>query len=405
MEVTPVATNLITQVMNEFRGDTLSGVATALGESPARMGTAISGVIPALLGGLVNKVSTTDQANDLLGMMKRNNLDAGPMTDVATAITGRDGINGLVSVGRPLLESLFGGRTGAISDWVASFSGISRASASSLLSLALPLLLGQIGKRLSGSGWSASSLMGLLGQQRSFLEDVPAGLSSLLNVGAPAMAAQAVAAAAPDRRRVSPWLWALPALLLIPLLVYFMGGDRSSRETADAPGLDSDVPRAVATGGVAALGPFVDRSLPNNTQLRVPSNGVESKLLAFIQDSGQSASRETWFSFDRLEFETDSARLTSAASEQLSNVAEILKAYPNVKVKIGGYTDNTAASAHNMELSQARAAAAMNQIAAMGIDSSRLSAEGYGEQHPIADNSTPEGRQRNRRVDIRVTEK
>jgi hypothetical protein len=83
----------------------------------------------------------------------------------------------------------------------------------------------------------------------------------------------------------------------------------------------------------------------------------------------------------------------------------IMRAYPNVKVEIGGYTDNTSDSAHNLELSRARASAAMEQIANQGIDRARLSAQGYGEQNPVADNSTAEGRQRNRRVDIRVTEK
>lgn len=405
MEVTPVATNLITQVMNEFRGDTLGGIASALGESSSKVQTAIGGAIPALLGGLINKVSTTEQATNLLGVMKGANLDAGPMTDVATAINAHDGISTLVKTGRPLVESLFGGRAGAIGDWVASLSGISRSSSSSLLSLALPLLLGQIGKRLMTTGWNASSLMGLLGEQRSFLHDAPAGLSSLLSSKEPVLAVPHVGAyEVPSRRRVSPWVWALPVLLLIPVLLYFMGRDRSNRDVATDSSIRSDVPRAVATGGVA-LGPLVDKSLPNNTALRVPANGVESKLLAFIQDPGQQAGRETWFSFDRLEFQTDSATLTPTASEQLGNIAEILKAYPNVKVKIGGYTDNTSDSAHNMALSQARAAAAMDQIVTMGIDSSRLEAEGYGEQHPIADNSTAEGRQRNRRVDIRVTEK
>jgi K(+)-stimulated pyrophosphate-energized sodium pump len=76
-----------------------------------------------------------------------------------------------------------------------------------------------------------------------------------------------------------------------------------------------------------------------------------------------------------------------------------------VKVKIGGYTDNTAERSYNLKLSQDRANAAMNQIASLGVDRSRMEAEGYGDADPIADNSTPEGRQRNRRVDIRVTDK
>ena len=165
------------------------------------------------------------------------------------------------------------------------------------------------------------------------------------------------------------------------------------------------MPSPVATAGVAALGPFIERELPGNTTLRIPANGVESKLIGFIEDETRAPDSETWFTFDRLEFETGSARLVASATEQLRNVADILRAYPSVKVKIGGYTDNTADASHNLQLSQERANAAMLQIVAMGIDASRVAAEGYGEQHPVADNGTAEGRQRNRRVDIRVTDK
>jgi outer membrane protein OmpA-like peptidoglycan-associated protein len=139
--------------------------------------------------------------------------------------------------------------------------------------------------------------------------------------------------------------------------------------------------------------------------LNIPANGVESKLVAFIEDPGRNVDRETWFSFDRLEFETASAQLRPTSQEQLRNVAEILKAYPQVNVKIGGYTDNVGDDASNLKLSGERATNTMNEIANLGIDKSRLEAEGYGEQFPVADNATEEGRQRNRRIDIRVTKK
>jgi outer membrane protein OmpA-like peptidoglycan-associated protein len=396
--------------MNEFRGDTLNSVASAIGESPARTQSALGGVMPALIGSLINKTSTPDQAGNLLGMIRRNSLDSGAFTDIANAVKQPDGISALMSTGRPLVETLLGGRLGAITDWVTSLGGISKTSSSSLLSLALPLLLGQLGRHVNATGGGAASLMNLLGEQRSFLRDAaPSGLMSLLGgaestlAAAPAAAAAfATRTAAETQRRTSPWLWALPALLLIPLLLYFMGRGRHDAESVVQSA--ADIPRAVATAGTA-LGEFVDKALPDNIALHVPANGFESKLLAFIEDPRQTANGQTWFTFDRLEFDTDSATLTPAASEQLGNVAAIMKAYPNVKMKIGGYTDNTADSAHNLELSQARANAAMQQIVQHGVDASRLSAQGYGDQNPVADNSTPEGRQRNRRVDISVTEK
>jgi K(+)-stimulated pyrophosphate-energized sodium pump len=131
---------------------------------------------------------------------------------------------------------------------------------------------------------------------------------------------------------------------------------------------------------------------------------MESRLLTYIQ-TASPFDRETWFEFDRLNFETDTAKLRSESREQLANVAAILKAYPHVRVKIGGYTDNSSNPLANLRLSQARADAVAAELRALGVPGARLSMEGYGEQHPIADNSTAEGRRRNRRVAIRVISK
>ena len=415
-----MATNLVAQLMTEFDGGTLDSVAAALGESPARTQTAIGGVVPALLGGIANTVTTPAQAEMLLGVIKRHKLEDVPSNGMAAALQAPGGISSLIVSGRPLVESLLRGRTSAVGDWVTGLSGIGKASSLSLMSLVLPLVLGQIGRRVASMGWNAFSLLGLLGEQRSFLQSAPAGLHTLLGLSAtpaprpvtfepvPAIpdddATEMLPVAATSRRR-SALTWALPLLLLIPVVVYFMQRVDSSRSSVVSNVSGSDVPSAVATAGVSALGPLIERQLPNNTTLRVPTNGVENKLIGFIEDPGKLPSSETWLTFDRLEFEADSARLTGSASDQLSNIADILRAYPEVTVKIGGYTDNTADAARNLQLSQERATAAMQQIVAMGIESSRVTAEGYGEQHPVADNTSPEGRQRNRRVDIRVTDK
>jgi outer membrane protein OmpA-like peptidoglycan-associated protein len=82
-----------------------------------------------------------------------------------------------------------------------------------------------------------------------------------------------------------------------------------------------------------------------------------------------------------------------------------MKCYPNVNLKIGGYTDNVGDAAANQRLSQARAENTKQAIVAQGIDASRLEAEGYGPDHPVASNDTEQGRQQNRRIDVRVTKK
>jgi len=416
-----VATNLIAQLINDFRGDALSRVASALGETPAKTEAALGAAVPALFGGLANKVSTTAGANDLLDLIRRNKLDAGQYAEVSSALKAPDGINTLTTTGRSLMDFAMNGRSTGVGDWISSIAGIKRTSATSLIALVLPLVLGRIARLVGSAGLTASGLQSLLGDQKAFLKDAPAGLASALGIADMARAASVgtyetarpvvtrqepvPAAYVPEERRGSAWwMWALP-LLLLALIPLFLWMRKPTTELATNVPADTRPVATTGTPSLASLGEFVEKRLPHDVTLRIPSRGVESKLLAYIEDSSVSLDKESWFSFDRLEFETDSAILKPSSREQLRNVADILRAYPQVNLKIGGYTDNVGDAAYNLKLSSDRANNTMNEIAGLGVDRSRLEAEGYGENHPIADNSTPEGRQRNRRIDVRVAKK
>jgi K(+)-stimulated pyrophosphate-energized sodium pump len=84
-------------------------------------------------------------------------------------------------------------------------------------------------------------------------------------------------------------------------------------------------------------------------------------------------------------------------------LAEIMKAYPDIKVKLGGYTDNTGNEDSNMKLSYLRAETAKQKLLEMGIAVGRVEAEGYGSQFPVCEaNDTDECKAQNRRIDVRV---
>ena len=155
---------------------------------------------------------------------------------------------------------------------------------------------------------------------------------------------------------------------------------------------------------VAKLGALTTRRLPTDIELSVPERGVESQVIAYLGDPSRPVD-ESCGSLRPTAVRDGSATLKPQSQEQLLNVAAILKAYPTVKVMIGGYTDNTGDPATNLKLSQARATNVMNALVALGVAPERVSADGYGEQFPVADNSTEDGRQQNRRIAIRVTEK
>jgi outer membrane protein OmpA-like peptidoglycan-associated protein len=100
------------------------------------------------------------------------------------------------------------------------------------------------------------------------------------------------------------------------------------------------------------------------------------------------------------------SELTEKSKEQVANIAAILKAYPNAKIKLGGYTDNTGALELNKKISAERAAFVKAQLEKAGVGAGRIVAEGYGPEHPICPaNDTKECQAQNRRVDIRVTNK
>ena len=95
--------------------------------------------------------------------------------------------------------------------------------------------------------------------------------------------------------------------------------------------------------------------LPDGSELSVPSLGVEARLVKFLNDGPAAVDNTAWFDFDRLLFATGKATLQSASQEQLINIAAILNAYPQVRIRIGGYTDNTGDPGTNLRLSEERA--------------------------------------------------
>ncbi len=110
-----------------------------------------------------------------------------------------------------------------------------------------------------------------------------------------------------------------------------------------------------------------------------------------------------WYTIENLYFETGSSDLKAGNEIQLNNIAEILNAYPDLKIKLGGYTDNSGNEESNQKLSNLRAQTAKLKLLELGISADRIEAEGYGSQHPVCEaNDTDECKAKNRRIDVRV---
>ena len=101
-------------------------------------------------------------------------------------------------------------------------------------------------------------------------------------------------------------------------------------------------------------------------------------------------------------FETGSATLTPLSKYELDNVVSAMNNYSNMTLEVGGHTDSTGDAGKNLSLSDARAKAVTNYLASKGVNPDRVPARGYGQDRPIDTNDTPEGRQNNRRTELRI---
>ncbi len=300
---------------------------------------------------------------------------------------------------------LFGYRESSVVDALATHAGVTATTAISLLSIATSLVIAYLGKIIRNEKLDASDLGSrLMAEREPTASRLPAGMSkffpTLGTIERHRAAADPVSRVASSLRPQSAWAWSWAWLLPVMFatlgawaLIAFLEQPRDRQYE-----LNTREPGPVGTSG------YINRELPGGLHLRFPPNGTEARLLSFIQGSAP-VTKDRWFEFDRLNFETNSAVIRADSRDQLTNIAAILKAYPAAQIKIGGYTDNSGNSAENRQLSQVRSDAVRNALGGLGVDPGRIQAEGYGDQHPIADNNTAEGRAKNRRVAILVTEK
>lgn len=136
--------------------------------------------------------------------------------------------------------------------------------------------------------------------------------------------------------------------------------------------------------------------LGDTSQLYQLYNAVDKKDKSILDTN-------KWYTIENLYFETGSSDLKAGYELQLNNLAEILNAYPDLKIKLGGYTDNSGNEDGNQQLSNLRAQTTKLKLLELGIAADRVEAEGYGSQHPICEaNDTDECKAKNKRIDVRV---
>ena len=226
------------------------------------------------------------------------------------------------------------------------------------------------------------------------------------------------------KKRKFNWCWLVLALLLLLLILFCCKkcccGSQCS--TSDVNPAVSDVTAIdsmnILTGKLDSLtnsivydeGDTVSMTLPDGTEWKMGQHSSEYRLFNFLNSKDiqvdQTNKAKGWITLERLRFETGATKLTAESEGQLKNIATILNSFPNSQIKIGGYTDNTGTDEVNMRISTERARVTTEKLISLGVDSTRLTYEGYGSQHPVCPaNDTDYCRALNRRIDIRVTQK
>jgi len=423
-------------------------LASRLGESPQAVQSGLSAATAATVSALADKAGDSGFLNQVGGVLS----DGTGQTVLANlpAIASGSSSGAANDVVNRFLPMIFGGQQNQVANGIAQYAGVSAGSGLGLLRMAIPLVLGHFAKMHSAGSLTASSLGNLLRSEAPNVQSyLPAGLlqgsPSVLVAGRtesvqppptqtrteyvqpppaqtrteyvqppPPPRTEYVPPPAPPPVSTTP-RWLIPAAILGALLLGWwllrsMNPTRAPVQTAANAVCQGD---KASLAGNTALGDMVRVRLPNGEQLMVPARGVEGKMLTYFSNNptiaggaaggsgataGDTASAPTWFVFDRVRFDTGQANLQATSQEQLGCVAEILKVFPAARVNIAGYTDNSGDPAANVQLSQQRADRVMSQLVTDGVDPSHMSAKGYGEDNPVADNSTEEGRQQNRRI-------
>jgi len=399
-----VRSSYLASLAESIPASAIHSIASQFGASETTILSGVQTSVAAVITGLSQKSGDKTFLSQIL-----QTASATPETGLASALSNgalTNPASSFLTAATQMLSNVFGDRLNTVTEAIASKSGLRSAAATTLLAVGAQTVLSYLGGKVRDGSLNAATLPALLAKEGSALQGLlPAGLL------APAMHTHkvevnpVVAQTVQEEKSRSPWLWLLPLLLAALLLGYWW-----YRAHQVQPAVATQPPAAVPTASItsstgADLGSLINVTLPNGTTVQIPQRGVEGKLLAFIQDPNRAPDKTSWFDFDRLLFATNSTTLEPQSKDQLTAVAAILTAYPAVHLNIGGYTDNTGDANYNQKLSQGRADSVVAQLGTMGIASDRLVAKGYGEDHPVGDNATPEGRALNRRISMLVTSK
>jgi len=388
---------MFASLLNTLDSKAISDVAHSMGQPAQSVTKGLESSIASILAGLTGKSNDPTAMQRIIDTVPST---TGPMSWSQLASGLATPNSPLMAIGNRLLPLLFGSGGNAVTSAISRAAGMSSGSITTLLTMAAPMVIGFISRHVRDTGMSMSGIGNLLrGESATIRNALPTGLSDVFWPGTTTAGAASPVVAQAVQREESSSNRLLPALALGALALGAIWLFSHARRPAIEP--VASIPRGEASRAATPASNVC--VLPAG--VIISDGGVGSRLLAFVQDPAAKPDATTWLNIDQLSFDTGSSKMKPAAQAELDNVAAILTSCPNVRMTVAGYTDSVGSADSNLALSRNRANAICAQLVGKGVPADRLVAEGYGAENPVADNTTEEGRARNRRVAIRVTQK
>ena len=209
------------------------------------------------------------------------------------------------------------------------------------------------------------------------------------------------------KKKGAAWLpWVIGALVLLALLLFLLRSCGHSEQAATTTTNTTDTTTVTNTTSAAAPGtpaaPVEQVTLPNGTKVGLQPKTLNYDLQRYL---ASSAPTPQTFTFQNLNFATDSSTLPSDAQGTVGALAQILAAYPKAKVQLNGYADSTGTDPHNVQLGAARAQAVAQALESSGVGADRIKTATGGASNPVDTNATRQGRAENRRTELTVLAK
>jgi len=409
--------NLLSTIQGLFSGDFIKKAGSQLDETEASVKEAVRGMVPTILTGILSRAGSGDV--DQVFQMAKTAARSGILHNIHSTTA-----EGISAHNPDMSGNLFGDKTNAVATAIAQFAGIKDSSAASLLGTVTPVSLAVIGKQALESNLTTSGFLNMLNAEKSaILNSLPSGLglasalglTNLNSIGTQFDNAVTATASrgfdyksAPVSDKKPGGAWLLPLILIVAaaaLLFYLMRGCGGNKPIEN---VTENIIDSLDAGRQPE--PPVENikvQLPDGNMLDAYRGGIEDKLVTFLNDPATAGGKDVWFDFDNLNFESGSAEITTESMRQIRNIVAILRAYPTVVAKIGGYTDRTGDSIANLRLSQARADAVNTALKNNGAVPAQLEEpEGYGSQFATVPASALDNeRQKDRRIAVGIRKK